>query len=103
MVNINKLRATFLLIKGSLFPVKRDGIRFTFPENGSRTGIAPEAFSSALAEIDSLLRPDNTLELHFDDALSPAAPFLLFRLKSYGFSGCRAVVTSHGILLTALR
>lgn len=103
MVNINKLRATFLLIKGSLFPVNRHGIRFTPPENGSRTELAPEAFSSALAQIESLLRPDHTLELHFDDALSPAAPFLLFRLKSSGFSGCLAVATGEGILLTALR
>jgi hypothetical protein len=103
MVNINRLRATVLLIKGSLFPAKRDDISFNPPENGRRTDISPEAFSSALAEINRLLRPDGTLELHFDDALPPAAPFLLYRLKSAGFSGCKVIVTDYGILLTALR
>ncbi len=103
MVNINNLRATLLLVKYSLFPVKRQDIRFESPKNGSRTVIAPEAFSAALAEIHSLLRPDGTLELHFDGALFPAAPFLLSRLKSCGFSGCRAVLMSDGILLTAMR
>lgn len=103
MVNINKLRATLLLIKGSLFPVKRDDINFSPAKNDSRTNLTPEEFSSALAETSSLLRPDDTLELHFDGALFPAAPFLLSRLKSSGFSGCRAVITPHGILLTGMR
>jgi len=103
MVNINNLRATLLLIKGSLFPINRGDICLGPPENFGRTDISPEAFSAALAEINSLLRPDGTLELHFTGALSPAAPFLLYRLKSAGFSGCKAVVTPHGILLTAMR
>jgi len=103
MANINNLRTTLLLIKGALFPAKRSAISFCPPENGRRTSIPPDAFSSAFAEIDRLLRPDGTLELYFAGALSPAAPFLLYRLKSYGFSGCRAVVTSQGILLTARR
>ena len=103
MVNINRLSATVLLIKGALFPVTRDDSSFSPPGNGSITRIAPEKFSAAFAEINSLLRPDGTLKLHFDGALSLAAPFLLYRLKSAGFSGCRAVVTPQGILLTAMR
>lgn len=103
MVNINKLSATVQLIKGSLFPVKRDDLCFPPPGNGSVTKISPEEYSTAFAEITGLLRPDGTLELHFDDALSPAGPFLLYRLKSLGFSGCKAVVTAHGILLTGRR
>ncbi len=103
MVNINKLHATLLLIKGSLFPVKRDDIRFSPPGNGSTTNISPEEFSAVFTEINSLLRPDGTLALNFDGVLFPAGPFLLYRLKSYGFSSCRAVVTADGILLTAMR
>jgi len=103
MANINNLRTTVLLIKCSLFPAKRGDISFRPPENGSRTNISPETYSSALAEIHRLLRPDGTLELYFDGVLSPAAPFLLYRLKSAGFTGCRALVTSQGILLTAMR
>jgi hypothetical protein len=103
MANINNLRTTVLLIKCCLFPVKQGDISFCPPENGSRTNISPAAYSSSLAELHRLLRPDGTLELHFDGALFPAAPFLLYRLKSAGFSGCRALVTPQGILLTALR
>ena len=103
MVNINRLRATVLLITGSLFPAKRDDICFRAPAQGSTSHIAPEEFAAAAAKIGSLLRPDGTLELHFDEALSLAAPFLLYRLKSAGFSGCRAVITPHGILLTGMR
>jgi hypothetical protein len=103
MVNINRLRATVLLIKAALFPASRDDISFSAPENGSITHIAPAGFSSALADINSLLRPDGRLELHFDGALSLAAPFLLYRLKSAGFSGCRVTVTDNGILLTGMR
>lgn len=92
-----------LLIQSSLFPVKRADISFSPPEIGSRSHIAPAGFSSALAEINSLLRPDGTLELHFDGVLFLAAPFLLYRLKSAGFSGCRVTVTDNGILLTGMR
>lgn len=103
MANINKLYATLRLIKGALFPAGRSNLCFTPPENGSMTKISPAEYSAAFAEITSLLRPDGTLELHFDGALFPAGPFLLYRLKSSGFSGCRAVVTANGILLTARR
>jgi len=103
MANINNLRTTVLLIKGSLFPVKQSDFRLDPPENSSRTNISPDAFSAAFAEIDNLLRPDGTLELYFAGALSAAAPFLLYRLKSAGFSGCRVLVNSGGILLTARR
>ena len=103
MENINRLRATVLLIKAALFPVKRRESRSSSTQNGNTAHISPEDFLSVCADMSSLLRPDGTLELHFDGALSLAAPFLLYRLKSDGFSGCRAVATRQGILLTALR
>lgn len=103
MVNINKLRATLLLIKGSLFPVKLDDVRFSHPESNSTTNISPEEFSTVFTNLNSLLHADGTLALNFEGVLFPAGPFLLYRLKSYGFSSCRAVVTSNGILLTAMR
>lgn len=103
MANINKLYATLLLIKGALFPVTRSTTCFSTPENGSITEISPAEYSAAFAEITNLLRPDGTLELHFDGALFPAGPFLLYRLKSSGFSGSKAVVTANGIMLTARR
>lgn len=99
----NKLRVTFQLIKGSLFPLKRAPFPFSPQNNGESTAVAPEDFAAVLAEPDRLLRPNGTLELHFNGALSPAAPFLLFRLKRTGFSNCRAVITPQGIVLTARR
>jgi len=103
MVNINKLSATLLLIKWSLVSPRQGDILVSRPENGTTTLVAPYQFATVLACLNELLRPDGTLALHFDDALFPAAPFLLYRLKSCGFSGCKAVVTSRGILLTAIR
>jgi hypothetical protein len=99
----NKLYATALIIRHSLFGGIKGAPSFTPPLNGSRTCVPPERVAAALSDINSLLRPDGTLELHFDGALFPAGPFLLYRLKSCGFSGCRAVVTEQGILLTAIR
>jgi hypothetical protein len=103
MPNINKLCATVLLIRHALAPVKHAEAFCLPPSEGSTIRIAPAEFSAALSELNRLLRPDGTLELLFEKALLPAAPFLLFRLKRSGFSGCRAVTTDDGILLTALR
>jgi hypothetical protein len=99
----NKLYATALIIWHSLFSGRKGAASFPPPLNGSRTCIPPESVAAAIANITSLLRPDGTLELHFEGALFPAGPFLLYRLKSCGFSGCRAAVTPQGILLTAMR
>lgn len=102
MRNINRLYATALLIKGALFPGRLNN-RCPPRENGTIEHISAHEYAAALADLPGLLRPDGTLALHFEGALFPAGPFLLYRLKSAGFSGCRAVVTSDGILLTARR
>lgn len=99
----NKLCATLQLIGGSLFPGRRESFPPGSRNNNESIVIAPEDFAAALAELDSLLRLDGTLDLLFTEALSPAAPFLLFRLKRAGFSNCRAIATPKGILLTASR
>ncbi len=103
MTNINKLYATLLLIRYSISPPKGGEQLFFPPENGSTTVIPPAAFSAAIPDLNSLLRPDGTLELMFEEAQHAAAPFLLSRLKRNGFSNCRAIVNSQGILVTALR
>jgi hypothetical protein len=103
MANINKLCATLLLIRHALAPAKQTEPLSPAPAQGSTTAIAPSEFPAALSDLNRLLRPDGTLELFFERALPPAAPLLLFRLKRNGFSGCRAVTTPDGILLTALR
>lgn len=103
MININKLSATVLLIKSVLFPLRQSDLLLSPSEKGVTTSISPAQFAAALAGISRLLRADGTLELHFEGALFPAAPFLLYRLKSAGFSDCKAIVTPQGILLTAIR
>jgi len=103
MVNLNKLSATLLLIKYSLFPPPQSKAPAIHPENGTKALISPAQFAATLGGLTRLLRPDGTLELHFEGVFSMAGPFLLYRLKSCGFSGCKAVVTEEGILLTAIR
>lgn len=46
---------------------------------------------------------DDSMRLFFPQAMAVAAPFLLFRLKRWGFSGCRVTVTDGGLLVTARR
>ncbi|HXC93044.1 MAG TPA: hypothetical protein VN652_03485 [Geobacteraceae bacterium] len=103
MTNINRLYATILLIRCALFPPKDTELKRICQEAVGVTRITTEEYASALSGFSKLLRPDNRLELFFEGALSPAAPFLLYRLKSSGFSGCRATASSGGIFLTATR
>lgn len=101
MVYIKKLWTTCCLIRYSLVPGKRvDSSGLSADHDDT---IFLEAFATVFAGIENRLRSDGTLELYFIDALSPAAPFLLYRMKSDGFSACRAVILPKGILLTARR
>ncbi len=56
-----------------------------------------------LTDLDRAVNRQGELKLFFPDCLAAAAPFLLFRLKRRGFSDCRALMTTEGLLLTALR
>jgi hypothetical protein len=103
MANINRLRATVRLIRCTLFPPGEKELKAIIPEPHGTTRITADYYAAALSDLSRLLRPDNRLELLFEGALSPAAPFLLFRLKSSGFSACRAIATKEGIFLTAMR
>jgi hypothetical protein len=103
MANINRVYITIRLIRCALFQPKGIKLKRIRPEPGGLTRIAADDFAAALSDISRLLRPDNRVELLFEGALTPAAPFLLYRLKSSGFSGCRAIASAEGILLTAMR
>jgi hypothetical protein len=46
---------------------------------------------------------DGFLKKFFPGVFPLAAPFLLYRLKKTGFSGCRVTVTDGGLLVTASR
>lgn len=103
MANINRVYATIRLIRCVLSARKGTELKRISPEPVGTTRIAVDDFAAALSDTSRLLRPDNRLELLFEGVLSPAAPFLLYRLKSAGFSGCRAIASAEGILLTAIR
>lgn len=49
------------------------------------------------------MSPDGFLKIFFSDVFPLAAPFLLYRLKRTGFSGCKVTVTDGGLLVTARR
>jgi len=103
MANINRLYATIRLIRCALLQPEETELKRIRPDTLGITRITADDFAAALSDISRLLRPDNRLELLFEEALSPAAPFLLYRLKSSGFSSCRAIASSEGIYLTATR
>lgn len=103
MANINRLYATIRLIRCALFPSKGTDTKSIVHAAGEVTRISAEEFAEALSDFDSLMKPDYRIELLFEGALSPAAPFLLYRLKSAGFSGCRAIASAEGIFLSASR
>lgn len=103
MTNINRLYATLLLIRHALLPLAKPAAGPLPPPGDGTTSLVPESFAAALANLDATLRPDGSLDLLFNGALAPAAPFLLFRLKRHGYSACRAAVTLQGIRLTARR
>jgi hypothetical protein len=93
MIVLNRIRKTTHLILFSLLP--------------SFTGrFCPSYETKALIKCrhpyDSTL-PAGPCHIFFDSAAPLAAPFLLFRLKRWGFSSCRIEVQNGGLLLTATR
>lgn len=102
MTTINGLFVTLRLIRHALTGGERRTAVVPRPSPGTTT-ILPLAFAAVLADLDAVLRPDNSLDLLFAGALAPAAPFLLFRLKRTGFSACTAMVTAEGIRLRGRR
>lgn len=103
MTNINRIYATLLLIRHTVVPVKKGERSFQLPVGSGILRIPPEAFAAVLLNLGFCLRPEGEVELLFEGALAPAAPFLLFHLKRKGFSDCKAVISPEGIKLTVRR
>jgi hypothetical protein len=102
MTNCNRLGATLLLIRCSLFPAGAKGGPVPPPTAGT-TRIPPAAFAAVVGSLENYLQADGTLQLLFAGAAAPAAPFLLFRLKRSGYSACCAAATPDGIHLSGRR
>lgn len=56
-----------------------------------------------LANIGRVVGVDGKLALFFAGCRAPAAPFVLYRLKREGYSGCTATATTDGLLVEATR
>ena len=103
MAIMRNLYVTFLVIRYSLLPPRRQGTSGagSFPDN--IPAVAPQMLPLLFADLTSAVTGTGTLRLFFPGCLAPAAPCLLFRLKRSGFSACRATMTPEGLLLTAIR
>jgi len=104
MTNASRFQATLALAYYALFPRTAD--RCISPPAGSDKQpriITAYEIAGTLSNLDSYTGSDGSLELLFRDALSIAAPFLLFRLKRTGFSACRVHRVPEGLLLSARR
>jgi hypothetical protein len=101
-----RLSTTLLVIVNSLRPAGRRA-----PWAGTASGqapsgytpVPPEAIPLYLAGLNSAVGSDGNLALFFPGCSAVAAPFLLFRLKREGYSGCRAIATDDGLLVDATR
>jgi hypothetical protein len=65
--------------------------------------VPPEEISWYLANLGRVVGVDGKLALFFPGCRAPAAPFVLYRLKREGYSGCTATATPDGLLVKAAR
>jgi hypothetical protein len=70
------------------------------PEINSQESIK---IPSYLSDLGYAANQGGTKSLFYPHGMPAAAPFILFRLKRCGFSGCRVTVTKGGLLVTASR
>ena len=97
---------TGLVIISSLRPSLR-----VAPHVGSADGQAPSGYTPvlwrAIPSYPGMLKgagiSGGRVALFFPDCAAVAAPFVLFRLKREGYSGCHASATREGLLVDALR
>ena len=97
---------TLLVIVRSLFPAGRRTLRHgsaAVPGESGYTPVPVEDIPLYLCGHDLITGNCGKLALYFPGCAALAAPFLLFRLKREGFSGCRVTVTGDGLLVDATR
>jgi len=103
---LSALHATAGLIYFSLFPQGIFSARRRYCKAITLTEqqeILPGEIATVMAAFSAATTRDNRITIVFLAARSVAAPFLLFRLKRSGYSGCEVAVLPHGLLLTARR
>lgn len=110
MTHFEGLRIFAAIVANSL--VSRTKTGGALPQGAARSSssvppgfipVSPDAISLCLADPGKAADERGEIRLFFTGAPALAAPFLLFRLKRLGFSGCRAEARKGGVALTARR
>ena len=104
------LRTTLLLIGCCLWPPakKRGRPAGAPPVDPSPVQLSPLSVTAAeipwyCADFNRALLAGRRLSLFFPATASPAAPFILFRLKRSGFSNCLVIADRSGLTVFADR
>ena len=107
---LKRIDLTLFAIASSLFPpvAGRNGGSAIAPDYSNfpistRVLHTKEEIGYYLADLHRGVDPDGGLALQFCGCFAVAAPFLLYRLKKSGFSGCRVSMNNEGLLLSAHR
>ena len=100
---IARLSVTLRLIRTSLFPADGIGIQVTRTSPSSSRALLPASLFVCCANPRQFADSTGEFDLFVPGAFMPAAPFVLFRLKRWGFSGCRVEVEGGGLRLVARR
>ena len=96
---------TVLVILRSLVPL-RSGHVPTGEAAVAASGylpVPPREIGWYLTNLGRVVGADGRLALFFPGCRAPAAPFVLYRLKREGYSGCTATATPDGLLVNAAR
>lgn len=91
MKSLARMHRTFLVIIHALFPTVTTG------------SLREQKNPLFHPDQECIAGPDGTTGFFIDNVLPLAAPFILFRLKRSGFSGCRVTVQEGGLLVKAIR
>jgi hypothetical protein len=105
-----RIRRTAFLVLYSLFPSFSSSLSYREEDENIPTHYKSNTISFAIKNFpDFLHAPDGSmgsdgfLRIFVPCVFPLAAPYLLYRLKRTGFSGCRVTVTDGGLLVTASR
>ncbi len=102
---LKRTYATAIVILRALLPGESHGPPAgpTAIESEVYLGVLPKNVSFNAADLVRLVGKEGKLALFVPGCLALAAPFVLFRLKRQGYSGCRVTSTGEGLFVDARR
>ena len=105
MRRITRLSVTLRLIRCLLFPPDTPDVSAAISLHlpGSCRTVSPDALCRSFANWGEYADSRGEFTLIVPGALHFAAPFVLFRLKRWGFSGCRVMAEREGLRIQGRR